>query len=258
MRIGETEIGGQGGDLPRGTGVVASSLARTDRVALEASGPSFEIVRILAPHVEDLGAPGRDCRPAPPARPSPGLRPVHRGGPQLARRASIAGRRGRDGGGLPAPDRLSERVPTRSRWRARPRRKRWAPARHWGAHLEAVYAASSAAGPSPETRKLLHLALLVCDRSQQRPDGHLQHGRQTEVQADRDQVGNVAPSSSPSPPSRLPLRSRGERRWRRRLPPTRARGILAAGRDLSAQLFGTSVHSRIVRLVAPGRGRHRG
>jgi hypothetical protein len=36
----------------------------------------------------------------------------------------------------------------------------------------------------------------------------------------------------------------------------RARGILAAGRDLSAQLLGTSVHSRIVRLVAPRPGRH--
>lgn len=32
----------------------ASSLARTDRVALEASGPSFEIARILAPHVEEV------------------------------------------------------------------------------------------------------------------------------------------------------------------------------------------------------------
>ena len=38
----------------------------------------------------------------------------------------------------------------------------------------------------------------------------------------------------------------------------RARSILAAGRDLNAQLLGTSVHSRIVRLVAPPRGRHRG
>jgi transposase len=32
----------------------ASSLATTDRVALEASGPSFEIARILAPHVEEV------------------------------------------------------------------------------------------------------------------------------------------------------------------------------------------------------------
>jgi transposase len=32
----------------------ASSLAQTDRVALEASGPSFEIARILAPHIEEV------------------------------------------------------------------------------------------------------------------------------------------------------------------------------------------------------------
>ena len=38
----------------------------------------------------------------------------------------------------------------------------------------------------------------------------------------------------------------------------RARGILARGRDLNAQLLGTSVHSRIVRLVAPAPRRHRG
>ena len=38
----------------------------------------------------------------------------------------------------------------------------------------------------------------------------------------------------------------------------RARRILARGRSLNAQLLGTSVHSRVVRLVAPPRGRHRG